>query len=64
MCGPACDWECSNSVCSQKETDGRLKLREHLIYKGINYKGLGKIWGALDKGQSPGLCVPFGLKNN
>lgn len=41
---PACDPECSNSACSQKETDGRLKLR-YLIYKGTNYKGLSKVWG-------------------
>lgn len=44
MCGPACDPECSNFSCSQKETDGRLKLR-YLIYKGINYTGLSKVWG-------------------
>lgn len=50
--GPACDPECPNSARSQKETDGRLKLTQHLIYKGINYKDLRKV---LRMGQKEGI---------
>jgi hypothetical protein len=52
--GPACDPECPNSARSQKETDGRLKLTQHLIYKGINYKDLRKV---LRMGQKEGTVT-------